>query len=54
MMLAIERPTSIAGVILNDIGPVIDARGLLRVRRRVAQLPVARSFAEGAEILRAG
>jgi len=52
MMLAIERPTAIAGVILNDIGPVIDPRGLLRVRRYVTQLPVARSFAEGAEILR--
>jgi len=52
MLLAVERPTAIAGVVLNDIGPVIDPRGLLRIRRRVGQLPVARSFAEGGDILR--
>src|SRR5262245_13851507 len=52
MMLAVERPTAMAGVVLNDIGPVIDARGLLRIRRHVGQLPVPRSFAEGGDILR--
>src|SRR5262245_15397254 len=52
MLLAVERPTAIAGVVLNDIGPVIDPRGLLRIRRQVEQLPAARSFAEGGDILR--
>jgi pimeloyl-ACP methyl ester carboxylesterase len=52
MMLGVEQPRTIAGVILNDIGPIIEPQGLLRLKRIVGQLPVPRSFAEGAEILR--
>ncbi|AMJ59499.1 alpha/beta fold hydrolase [Bosea sp. PAMC 26642] len=52
MALAAARPAMIKGVVLNDIGPVIDARGLLRIRGYVGKLPLPRSYGEGAEILK--
>lgn len=53
MLLAALRPTVIAGAVLNDIGPVIEPAGLLRIKGYVGKLPKVESFEQAAEEMRA-
>jgi pimeloyl-ACP methyl ester carboxylesterase len=52
MLMSAAHPTLIAGVVLHDIGPVIEPKGLARIKSYVGKVPQPRSFEEGADILR--
>jgi pimeloyl-ACP methyl ester carboxylesterase len=52
MLLGAACPTVLAGCVLNDIGPVIEAKGLARIKSYVGKLPQPASFADAADILR--
>ena len=52
MLAGMIRPAAVRGAILNDIGPVIDGKGLARIKSYVGKLPKPRTFAEGGDILK--
>lgn len=52
MALGAARPGAIRGVVMNDIGPVIDPRGLIRIRGYIGKLPKPRNYSEAVEILK--
>lgn len=50
MMLATIRPGILKSVVLNDIGPVIDATGLVRIWRTYESETLPSSFEEAAQL----
>ena len=53
MVTAATRPTLLRGAVLNDIGPVIEPKGLMRIRGYVGTLPQPSSWADAVDLLKA-
>lgn len=52
MALSAARPALIRGAVLNDIGPVIEGKGLVRIRNYLGKLPQPVGDAQASEILK--
>jgi pimeloyl-ACP methyl ester carboxylesterase len=52
MVLAAIQPSLLGPVVLNDIGPVIDMEGLVRISGYVGRMPLPRSWPEAAKLIR--
>jgi len=52
MLMAALRPTAMGPVVLNDIGPVIETRGLARIIGYVGRIPVPRTWPDAVTLLR--
>jgi pimeloyl-ACP methyl ester carboxylesterase len=52
MALRAVRPDLVAGAVLNDVGPVIEPEGLMRIRGYVGKLPDPANLEEAALILK--
>jgi len=52
MLLSATRPAVIAGAVLNDIGPVLESRGMARIRGYVGRLPQPRSVPDAVDLLK--
>jgi len=52
MLMGMARPATVAGLVLNDIGPAVEARGLARLKTYVGRTPVPDDWADAARIQR--
>ena len=52
MLLGAAHPVSIAAVVLHDVGPVHEYRGMMRIKSYLGKLPHPHTYEEGAEVLR--
>jgi pimeloyl-ACP methyl ester carboxylesterase len=52
MLMGATQPDAIAGVVLHDIGPVIEPAGLTRIKSYLGKIAQPRTFEDGAAILR--
>jgi pimeloyl-ACP methyl ester carboxylesterase len=52
MLMGVARPSALAGVVLNDVGPAIEARGLARLKTYVDRTPAPDDWDDAVRILR--
>ncbi len=53
MTIAATRPTLLTAVVLNDIGPVVEPLGLIRIKGYVGKMPQPRNWDEAIDIVKA-
>ncbi len=51
MLMAVIRPALLAGVVLNDVGPVLGAKGLARIKGYVGKVPPVRDWQDAANLM---
>ncbi len=51
MLMSVARPSVLAGVVLNDIGPALEPRGLARLKTYVGRMPDPNDWDDAARIL---
>jgi pimeloyl-ACP methyl ester carboxylesterase len=54
MLLAAANPALVRAAVINDIGPVIEPAGLLRIKSYVGKLPPLTSWRQAVDFLRQG
>jgi pimeloyl-ACP methyl ester carboxylesterase len=52
MLMAVARPSVIAGVVLNDIGPALEPRGLARLKTYIGRTPAPDDWDDAVRLLR--
>lgn len=52
MVMAAAQPGRIGAVVLNDIGPVIEMQGLIRIAGYVGRTPVPKSWGDAARVVK--
>ena len=52
MLMAMMRPATVAALVLNDVGPELDPRGLARIKTYVGQMPAPDTWADAVAIQR--
>ncbi|WP_164661853.1 alpha/beta fold hydrolase [Tropicibacter sp. Alg240-R139] len=53
MTLAATQPHRLAGVILNDVGPVVSPQGIARIMEYVGRAPVSKTYDQAAKAMHA-
>jgi pimeloyl-ACP methyl ester carboxylesterase len=52
MVMAVMRPGVLAAVVLNDVGPRIEAQGLMRIISQLRRMPQPRNWEEAVQLMR--
>jgi pimeloyl-ACP methyl ester carboxylesterase len=52
LLMGVARPAMLGALVLNDIGPVLEARGLARIKTYVGRMPAPESWDDAVALMR--